>query len=304
LKKRQIKRIILSVLGLLVFAFLVLVYSVKFRMSDEEVREKIADDNTNVIIDYHLYEDRSVRNILVNRGNDRLFILLHGAPSSSAQWVPLVNDSLLSRQVDFLMIDRPGYGYSDFGEALTSVQKQAKIVFDITRKHAKKYNQILMLGTSYGGTVAARFMMDYPAFLDGGILMSSSVAPGQEKTYAISYFMDRVPWLFPKLLMVANDEKLSHKEELEKMEPLWQQIDNPILFIHATADGLVYPGNVSYALKRLCPDLTVDTTWVKDGEHSLYWSDRKLVFNELYDFVRQFKIKKETSFASAKAASE
>jgi dienelactone hydrolase len=202
--------------------------------------------------------------------------------------VPLVKDSLLRKKVDFLLIDRPGYGYSDFGRAMTDVKKQARIVYEISQKYASKYKQILMLGTSYGGTVATRFMMDYPGYLDAGILMSSSMAPGEEKTYEISYFMDRAPWLFPPLLMVANHEKLSHRLELEKMEGLWTKISNPIVFIHATADDLVYPSNVRYALKKLGGRVSVDTTWVKDGEHSLYWSNRDLVFRELYDFIDVF----------------
>lgn len=289
---KRLIRVVLLISVILLVGFIILIYNVKFRMSDSEYVEQISDNNTKVTIDYHPYEKHEVRNILVDRGHDRLFILLHGSPSSSAQWTPLVNDTLLSHEVDFLLVDRPGYGYSNFGNPILEVKKQAEIVYEIITKYAKKYQQLLMLGTSYGGTVAARFMMDYPDYLDAGILMSSSLAPGEERIYDVSYSMERFPWLFPTFLIIANQEKLSHYDQLKKMEPYWGNITNPILFIHATADDLVFPTNVPFALSHLNPNVSIDTTWVKDGEHSLYWSDRVLVFRELYRFVEKYNISK------------
>lgn len=263
-----------------------LVYTIKFRMTDQEYIDQIGSSTTDVSIDYYQSEDRTIRNILVKRGHDRLFILLHGSPSSSAQWVPLVNDTLLRKEVDFLLIDRPGYGFSDFGNPVLNLEQEAKLVYQVVEQYAKNYSQLLMLGTSYGGSVTARFMMDHPGYLDASVLMSSSVAPGEERIYGISWVMDKVPWLFPKLLIVANQEKLTHERELKKMLPYWDRIATPVMFIHSTGDDLIYPSNVSFALDHMDAKWVMDTIWVKNGEHSLYWSNRNLVFNQLYDFIR------------------
>ncbi len=97
--------------------------------------------------------------------------------------------------------------------------------------------------------------------------------------------MKDYPWLFPKLLMIANEEKLGHRIELEKMEPFWKYIKDPVYFIHSTADNLVFPENVDFALKNICPDVPVDTLWIKDGEHSLYWSERELFKQKINEFL-------------------
>lgn len=287
----KIKKIILCVVALGLLVSVPYVYSIKFRISDEEVMRQIADEHTKVTIDYHDYEDRSIRNILVETGNDDLLILLHGSPSSSGQWVPLVRDSVLSSKVDFLMIDRPGYGYSDFGNPILSVEGEAEIVHEITLRHETKYERIFVFGTSYGGTVAARLMMDYPQFLNGGVLVASSMAPGEEFTYDISYAMASIPWLFPEILNIASKEKLTHYRELKKMEPLWSKIKNRLLFIHSTTDDLIYPANVDFAIERLNPEVRYDTVWVPNGEHSLFWSDRELLKRELNQFLDSFKEK-------------
>ncbi len=286
---KKLKRIILLVLIVGLVVFVNYVYSVKFRASDSEVIEQVANNNTDVTIDYLSYESRSIRNILVERGNDQLLILLHGAPSSSGQWIPLVNDSTLGKKVDFLMIDRPGYGYSNFGKPIISIRKQAEIIHQISSRLKEQYDQVFVFGTSYGGSVASRLLMDYPEFLDGAVLMSSSMAPGEEYIYPISYFIEKYPWLFPELLVVANKEKLSHFSELKKMEPLWSKIVTPILFIHSTADDLIYPANIPFVLERLNQKVPFDTIWVKDGEHSLYWSDREMAKSKLNQFIDSFK---------------
>ncbi|MEM9340621.1 MAG: alpha/beta hydrolase [Bacteroidota bacterium] len=282
----SIKRVVLAVAGLALLSFIILCYSVKFRISDDEVLERI--QGARVTIDYLPFADRQIRNILVERENKTLLILLHGSPSSSAQWVPLVNDSLLSEKVDFLMIDRPGYGYSSFGNPILSVEKQTQGIQLAIRQYVDKYQKVVVFGTSYGGTIGARLLMDYPDLTDGALLMSSSMAPGEERIYKISYLIEKIPWLFPSLVVVANEEKMSHYDELKKMEPLWGHITSPVLFIHSTSDDLVYPGNIPFVLERLNANVKWDTLWVQDGEHSLYWSDRELVKSELNGFVDTF----------------
>ncbi len=268
-------------------SFIALCYTVRFRMSDEKVREKVK--NATVTIDYLPFAKRKIRNILIGRNNRDLLVLLHGSPSSSAQWIPLVNDAILAKKVDFLMIDRPGYGYSSFGNPILSVEKQTQGIQLAIQKYLDQYEKVYVFGTSYGGTITSRLLMDYPDLADGAVLMSSSMAPGEERIYGISYWIEKVPWLFPPLVVVANREKMGHYDELKKMEPYWDRIKTPLLFIHSTSDDLVYPGNIPFVLSRLNAEVKWDTLWIQNGEHSLYWSDREMVKRELGHFVDSFE---------------
>lgn len=270
---------------ILFVGFLIYAHFVRFRLSDDEFKEQLSNHNTKVEIRYFEHDEGKVRAILADKGNKDLLILLHGSPSSSSQWVPMVNDSLLSMKVDFLLIDRPGYGFSSFGHPVLSVEKVAQIIKDISDIYRDKYDRVLVLGTSYGGTVAARLLMDYPGSFNSAMLVSSSLAPEEEYTYPISYFMDKVPWLFPDFLMVANDEKLSHSEQLRAMIPKWKNISDPLFFMHSTTDDLVYPANVDFALAHLKPELPVDVFWVPNADHSMFWSDRELFLRKVNEFL-------------------
>lgn len=281
----RIKRIILFAFAVLLIFALAFVYNTKFRLTDSEYRSELTLlDSVEIRYDHLL--DREVRHVWASNGNDELLILVHGSPSSSAQWTPLVNDSILNRRFDFLLIDRPGYGFSDFGNPLLSIEKQASIIQHIISQYDSMYEQRILLGTSYGGSVAARLMMDYPGYVDGGILMSSSLIPGEERIYNISYPMDAIPWLFPRLVTVANEEKLNHEEELSKMSNLWHKVSNPVLFIHGKLDDLIYPDNVYKSVEKLGAGVLQDTVWVHDGEHSLYWSHRELVKAKISQFLK------------------
>ena len=285
---KYVKRILKISGGLLLIAMVSLfiyAHTIRFRMSDEEFHEALENDQTSVDIRYFDHDKGTVRAIWVDKDHDDLMILLHGSPSSSAQWVPMVNDSLLSQKVDFLLIDRPGYGYSSFGNPVLSVADVSKIIKEISDTYRGDYRQVYVLGTSYGGTVAARLLMDYPGYFKAGMLVSSSLAPGEEYTYPISYVMDQVPWFFPKFLMVANDEKLNHKEQLAAMQPLWGNIQDPLFFMHSTTDDLVYPANVDFALDRLSAELPVEVLWVPNAQHSMFWSDRELFLNNVNAFL-------------------
>lgn len=278
-------RIIGSILLLGLITILILIYTYKLRISDEGAIEEMSNAQTEVEIHYLEKHERKMRGTLAKKGNKNLLVLLHGSPSSGAQWVALVNDSTLSSKVDFLVIDRPGYGMSSYGNPLISVEKVADMVNDHVALHKEEYENVILLGTSYGGTVAARMLMDFPGAYASAILISSSLAPEEERTYPISYFMDRYRWLFPEFFIVANDEKLTHSAQLRLMEPHWSKIIDPVYFIHSTTDDLVYPANVDFALEKL--DSTVQTTvhWVPNASHSMYWSARDVFFQKVNEFV-------------------
>lgn len=281
------RRIFSLSLVLLLVCFVVFCYQSKFRISDDKLRRSVRC--AEISIRYYPYMGRDIRSVLVDRGGQDLLVLLHGAPSSCAQWVPLLNDSTVSDMVDFFMVDRPGYGYSGFGKPIISVHDQAKGIYEALETYMTQYRNVYLLGTSYGGTVGVRLMMDYPELFEGAVLVSSSMAPGQERIYSISYLMEKVPWLFPSFVVVANKEKMSHYDQLKEMEPLWSRIKTSIRFIHSTTDDLIYPENISYAFSRLSADVSWDTVWVKGGEHGLYWSDRELILAELGNFIASFR---------------
>lgn len=251
--------------------------------------KKISKNEFGYEGEVHHYDTlgRHMRYVEIGDKNKPLLMFIHGAPSSSAFWVKYLKDSFLLSKVKMLAPDRPGYGYSNYGDPETSIQKQAALVAHILKKKRKIHRQIILHGSSYGGTLAARIAMDYPGLVDGIIFQSASTAPGEEKTYSITYPTSKAPlsWLVPSSIQMANYEKLSHREELEKMLMHWQNIVAPCIILHGTDDGLIYPSNAEFTRDQLINAPFVDLIWAEGKGHNLSWTRRDLLLNSIARMV-------------------
>lgn len=277
------KRFYISVAfaGLIALAY----ESLEFRLNDEALKQRL-DSNPFGLksnISYHQNRFRQVRYVEIGHDSLPLIVFCHGAPSSSAFWESLLKDSSLLEHAKLLAFDRPGYGYSGLGKPLISVKKQAKILSEIIAQKRKEHSSVILHGSSYGGTVAARIAMDYPDLIDGLLLQSASVAPGQEKTYWISYPTSHwsLKWLIPRSLRVANAEKLSHKNELEAMRPFWERIVSPTIIMHGLKDRLIYPKNAFYAQEQLVNVETLELQLFEENGHDLLWTQRGPLISSL-----------------------
>ena len=231
---------------LLILGFVVFVHQfLQLRLSDDAYIERLNDNTLGLTasVSYHNEEGRKVRYVEIGHDSLPLIVFVHGAPSSSSFWTSMLEDSTLLSRAKLLAVDRPGYGYSGFGRPELSLKKQAAYLASILKKKREKHRKIVLHGSSYGGTVVARLAIDYPNLMDGILLQSASVAPGEEKTYWISYPTSHwsLKWLVPSAIQVANAEKLSHKIQLDSMANLWHRIKSKCIVLHGEQDELIYP---------------------------------------------------------------
>ena len=258
-------------------------------MSDEELIESLSDNSFGyrAKIGYYKQDSRPIRYVEIGNDDLPLIVFVHGAPSSSAFWLNYLKDSTLLSEAKLLAVDRPGYGYSGFGETETSIQRQAALVAPIIQDRRSQHEKIIIHGSSYGGTLAARLAMDYPDLMDGVIFQSASLAPGKETTYWVTYPTSTWPlkWLIPATFRVANEEKLSHKLELTKMEPLWNRIKVFVTILHGEDDGLIFPENAFFAKEKLKNALGIRMKLVNGAGHDLAWTQKKLIINSLLEIL-------------------
>lgn len=266
----------------------------ELRMSDREIRTTLAKNPLGYTAEISYFSEmgRDVRYVEIGQDSLPLIVFVHGAPSSSSFWVDLLKDSLLLSRAKLLAVDRPGYGYSNFGQTMISVEEQARLISKVIRKKREQHCEIVVHGSSYGGTVAARIAMDYPELVDGLLLQSASMAPGAEKTYDISHVVRHRPliWLVPPAIRNANREKLSHRLQLQKMADRWHRIRSGVIIMHGDADRLIYPDNAIYAAKRLVNAACLDFQMFPGRRHDLLWTktqELKASLVKLLLFVRE-----------------
>lgn len=240
---------------------------IQFRESTQFIIEKFPEARLDTLN----YNDRSLRYLSLHR-SDTLptLFFLHGSPSSMSVYNVYYEDDSLAGLANIIAADRPGYGYSDLGYSEISVKAQAEKMWKILEKEGFP-SPLYLIGSSYGGTVAAKMAMLKPNRVDGMVLISASLAPGKEKTYGISYLLQHLPfrWLIPASIRVANDEKLSHYESLDEMVPLWERIIAPVILIYGTADRLIFPENADFALQKLVNSTRVEEIPLEGEGHFL-----------------------------------
>ncbi|MGB0862216.1 MAG: alpha/beta fold hydrolase [Saprospiraceae bacterium] len=276
----------LCVIGFIVFAYKVL----ELRYDDVDFAKEVNDNYYGYELKANRYEAEGQTMRYLEIGCDTLpvLFLIHGSPSSASSWQDLLRDSLMLSHFYMVAVDRPGYGYSDFGKVQKSIIKQAKMVMPALKAQRGKSDKIMVVGSSYGGPVAARLGMEYPELMETVLLQSSSMQPKAEKIYAISYPTSKAPlkWLIPTVFRMANEEKLGHEEALLEMDNDWGKITDPVTIFHGDADDLIYFSNALYAQEKLVNSAKVNLVAIEGEGHGMLWSNFELVKKTMIEAIK------------------
>lgn len=259
---------------------LLLVGCSSFRANDESVLEEVADAPVELRMRHREIDGWSIRYLESVSPRTPQVVLIHGAPGSLDSFAPYFRDEPLATSVRLTAPDRPGYGYSDYGRIVTEVREQARLLRPLIEPGA------IIVGHSYGGTVAARLGMDYPELVGGLVLVSASVSPEHERIFFFNGPMEwpLLNWMLSPGWRLANAEKVTRVAELREMEPLWSRIRVPVTVIHGTEDELVPYEHARYAVDRLSAVAAELITLEGEG-HFILWSEVDLIRDAILDLA-------------------
>ena len=305
-----------SLLTIVVLAagVVVVAWFIDSRQTDQEITEEFQSQRIRPTVhSYHIEGKRAEESHRTIRfietpalaGDSALPVVLfvHGAPSSLSFFKEFFKDTMLLNRAQLVAVDRPGYGYSDFGRVETSIIRQAELLQPLIDRY-RKAPFLMIVGSSYGGSVTARLAMNNPDRVNHVVFVSSALGPGLERTYPISYFADSplIHWGVPPLLRLANDEKLAHRKALEAILPDWPKIRANITMLHGKLDELVYPTNVSFAEHHLI-NARVKQFLLPQNRHDIVFNKREYMTQIILDILNRRTVK-ETVKAKAIAVSK
>ena len=262
----------------IVVIFLIAIFGnscMKMRTSDKKTYKEFEKKNTNVFIDR--FEDiRFVKSDTLTSKTALLFV--HGTPGSADAFYEYLSDSSLTSQFTCITYDRPGYGYSNYGKAQTSITKQSALVAN----YIKRYDSVIVVGHSFGGPIAAHLLCTLPN-VKAGMMLAPAISPMREKftggAKLGNSFIGRI--FLSKAMIVACQEKLSHKESLLEVEPLWQKLEKPIIYIHSTDDKIVpFQPNHDYVKKQF-QHADLEIKILNEGDHFIPWNHYNLVHENI-----------------------
>jgi pimeloyl-ACP methyl ester carboxylesterase len=249
-----------------------------FRMSPKEVDRYFA--TKKIKGSQHCYAT-GFREIHYVKSGDELkplVLFIHGSPGSLSAFIHFLGDSLLSQNALLISTDRPGFGYSNYGNAEPSLQKQSEALKPILEKY-KANKPAILVGHSLGGPLIARMAMDYPDLVGGLIVVAGSIDPDLEPDEAWFRAPLATPflsWVLPGSFRSSNEEIYHLKPELELMLPLWKNITCPVIVIQGMKDVLVPAENASFAEKNLV-NAPLEVLRVDDMNHFVPWSNPELI---------------------------
>jgi len=269
-----------------------------FRMSPKEVDKFFSEKGIKGSQHQYSQGFRNIHYVQSGDSNKPLVIFVHGSPGSLSAFIDFMTDTVLLENAQLITTDRPGFGYSNFGVAEPSFQKQAILLKPILEKY-KTNRPIILVGHSLGGPVIARMAMDYPELIDGLVLVAASIDPDlepDETWFRAPLATPFLRWILPRSFRASNEEIYQAKPQLYDMLPLWKNISCPVVVIHGKKDSLVPIANADFAQKMLI-NTRVKIVLKEDMNHFVPWSNPELIRVAVIELIQQ-GVAKELSISN------
>lgn len=287
---RRSLRVIIVLIILFIISCFIFDHYVQFRRSDKKLKAIFRERNIDASIKYYSTHGRKLRYFTAGPDTLPTLLMLHGSPGSMSYYPGRLDDPEIKNNFHVIGVDRPGYGYSGFGKPEPSIQKQAAMIKPLLDSLQKAKKPVIIVGGSYGASIACRMAMDYPELVDGLVLTGPALAPGKEIYFWFTPIIEHwsIRWFMPRLFRSANTEKVHHKKELEKMLPLWKNIKVPVAYLQGENDDIVDTSNAGFARQNLVNAPYLDIQFIKEREHRLAqfeWPLIKKTILDIYDKV-------------------
>ncbi len=200
---------------------------------------------------------------------------IHGTPGSWDAFAGYLEDNELLQHFRLISIDRPGFGYSDFGNA-RNLQQQSELVSPLFYQLANG-KPAYIAGHSLGGPMIIKLAADNPTVFSSLVILAGSVDPAEEKSEKWRPFLFKTPlnWLVPGAMRPSNEELWYLKKDLVYLKDDFKKVTCPVFILHGNKDVLVPVHNAEYAKKMLINAASVTVTIFPGENHFIPWSKFK-----------------------------
>ncbi|MCX6204638.1 MAG: alpha/beta hydrolase [Bacteroidetes bacterium] len=251
------------------------------RISDAVAKKEFADKGLTLETNY--FDGNNFKLHYVITGNDTLptLFFVHGSPGSWDAYKQYLEDSDLLKKFRIISIDRPGFGYSKFGDAM-NLEDQSRIIYSLI-EFIYNGKPLFIIGHSLGGPLAVQIVADHPDKFSGMVLLAAAIDPDVEPKEKWRGFLFHTPfqYLLPGAFRPSNTEIWYLKKDLISLKEKFSKITCNVWVIHGDKDTFVPVGNAVYSKKMLINAKSVNITILKNAPHFIPWEpwykDVKLV---------------------------
>jgi pimeloyl-ACP methyl ester carboxylesterase len=251
------------------------------RFSNKETTKFFADSQTAFQDKTIVFDGYKIHYLETGNAENPTLFFVHGSPGSWNAFKEYLQDSLLLKKYRMIAIDRPGFGYSDFGDA-QNLKEQSQRISEFIKKIDNK-KPLILVGHSVGGPVVAQLAVDNPSWYKRLVILAGSVDPKAESPEKWRTIIKASPlrYLIPGALRPSNDELWWLKQDLVDLEPKLKNITSDVTVIHGTKDVLVPYSNMDFIKKSFVNAKSMNTITIEKANHFIPWSHYEIVRNAL-----------------------
>lgn len=256
-----------------------------FRTSDKKAAESFTARGVKAEMIY--LEVNGVSMHYVKTGNDTFptLFFIHGSPGSWDAFKQYLEDSNLLARFRMISIDRPGFGYSNFGHALNLDEQSA--IISVVLKSVANGKPVYFIGHSLGGPLCVRLAIDNPGMAKALVLLSAAIDPALEKPekWRLLLMNNPLQYVAPGAMRPSNYELWYLKADLKKMQQEIQHAQLPYTWmIHGNKDQMVPYDNTLFAKKYFDPAKLKIIT-IEGANHFIPWSH----YNRIKEVLMQLE---------------
>jgi pimeloyl-ACP methyl ester carboxylesterase len=264
------------ILGIILLLWLAMAQScMKMRISDDKAKQQFLENGLQ--LQTSVKKSNGFPLHYAQTGSDTLPTLLfvHGTPGSWDAFASYLRNKELLQHYRIISIDRPGFGYSDFGNAM-NLSAQTEI---IAAWMDSVYNNkpMIIIGHSLGGPMTIKLAAARPQYTKALVILAGSQDPAAEKPEKWRPILFKTPlnYLVPGAMRPSNEELWYLKKDLVDMKPEYEKITCPVYILHGNKDMLVPYSNVAYTQKMLTKTDSIFVTTFEKENHFIVWTREK-----------------------------
>lgn len=283
---KKVSRFLSLILLLLsVWIFLSQCLIMKNRWSDKKAYRAFKSKDVPLTIFDTVINKRHLHYAVSGPDSLPILVFIHGSPGSWMNYMKYMWDEDMRKKFRVVAIDRPGFGYSNFGKA-PHLQQQAELVMPVLRK-LKNDKPLFLAGHSYGGPLSVKLAADDPGLFETVVIIAGALDVNQETRETWRKIMNVRPlyWTLPGAFGPSNTELLYLKKDLIPLQADFQKITCKIIFVHGDKDTWVPIENVGYGTKMMINASSIVSDTIKNADHQIPWKNRdelKAILLKLY----------------------
>lgn len=218
-------------------------------------------------------EGRRLHYISTGSSEKPLLIFVHGSPGSWDAFKSYLTDQRLLERYQLIAIDRPGFGYSDFGEVM-NLSDQAALIDSFIHSIADG-RKVILAGHSLGGPLVLKLATLRSETYHHLVVIAGSVDPDAENPERWRPVIGAFPlrFLIPGALRPSNDELWLLKTDLKELAPQLRRVVSPVTIIHGSKDRLVPFSNAAFMETSLVHAASVNLEIFPGADHFIVWTD-------------------------------